>query len=133
MGLFSKVTGYLGLGEDEPQTTTSTATRTVRPAPNRKRSASDISEIQTFDPTSYSEAVSIAHVYRDGIPVIVNMAQMSEADARKLIDFLCGLKEGLDGHIKRVTAKVYLLTPSSVEVNNEGDDELTDSDDIVKP
>ncbi|MFM5951265.1 MAG: cell division protein SepF, partial [Micrococcales bacterium] len=79
------------------------------------------------------EARSIAEVYRVGVPVIVNMAQMSEADARKLVDFMCGLKEGLEGHIKRVTAKVYLLTPNSVEVNDEDESELDGSDDLVKP
>ncbi|MFM2433394.1 MAG: hypothetical protein RI974_134 [Actinomycetota bacterium] len=135
MGLFSKVTGYLGIGDDE-QPTTSTATsapRAARPAVTRRRSSGDISEIQTFDPVSYAEARSIAEVYRVGVPVIVNMAQMSEADARKLVDFMCGLKEGLEGHIKRVTAKVYLLTPNSVEVNDEDESELDGSDDLVKP
>lgn len=134
MGLFSKVTGYLGIGDDEqPTTTTAGAPRAARPVVTRRRSAGDISEIQTFDPVSYSEARSIAEVYRVGVPVIVNMAQMSEADARKLVDFMCGLKEGLDGHIKRVTAKVYLLTPNSVEVNDEDESELDGSDDLVKP
>ena len=135
MGLFSKVTGYLGIGDDEqPTTTTATsAPRAARPAVTRRRSSGEISEIQTFDPVSYSEARSIAEVYRVGVPVIVNMAQMSEADARKLVDFMCGLKEGLDGHIKRVTAKVYLLTPNSVEVNDEDESELDGSDDLVKP
>jgi cell division inhibitor SepF len=135
MGLFSKVTGYLGIGDDE-QPTTNTATsapRAARPAVTRRRSSGDISEIQTFDPVSYAEARSIAEVYRVGVPVIVNMAQMSEADARKLVDFMCGLKEGLEGHIKRVTAKVYLLTPNSVEVNDEDESELDGSDDLVKP
>jgi cell division inhibitor SepF len=135
MGLFSKVTGYLGIGDDEqPTTTTATsAPRAARPAVTRRRSSGDISEIQTFDPVSYAEARSIAEVYRVGVPVIVNMAQMSEADARKLVDFMCGLKEGLEGHIKRVTAKVYLLTPNSVEVNDEDESELDGSDDLVKP
>jgi len=134
MGLFSKVTGYLGIGDDEqPTTTTASAPRAARPVVTRRRSAGDISEIQTFDPVSYAEARSIAEVYRVGVPVIVNMAQMSETDARKLVDFMCGLKEGLEGHIKRVTAKVYLLTPNSVEVNDEDESELDGSDDLVKP
>ena len=135
MGLFSKVTGYLGIGEEEQPTTSSTTTapRAARPVATRRRSSSDISEIQTFDPVSYAEARSIAEVYRVGVPVIVNMAQMSEADARKLVDFMCGLKEGLEGHIKRVTAKVYLLTPNSGEVNDEDESELDGSDDLVKP
>lgn len=135
MGLFSKVTGYLGIGDDEQPTTTTAASapRAARPTVTRRRSAGDISEIQTFDPVSYAEARSIAEVYRVGVPVIVNMAQMSEADARKLVDFMCGLKEGLEGHIKRVTAKVYLLTPNSVEVNDEDESELDGSDDLVKP
>jgi cell division inhibitor SepF len=58
------------------------------------------------------------------------MGEMSELDSRRMLDFMLGLKEGLEGHLKRVTPKVFLLSPSHVAVNNE-DDEAEQTDDLL--
>ncbi|MBN9184007.1 MAG: cell division protein SepF, partial [Microbacterium sp.] len=54
------------------------------------------------------------------IPVIINLSQMSDADARRLIDFASGLSLGLYGRIERVTSKVFLLSPENVAVSGDG-------------
>ena len=51
--------------------------------------------------------------------MIINLSQMSEADARRLIDFASGLSQGLYGKIERVTSKVFLLSPEHVAVSGE--------------
>ncbi|TFD33136.1 cell division protein SepF [Cryobacterium cryoconiti] len=88
--------------------------------------ASDMNEILTVHPRQYKDAQVIAESFRDGIPVIINLSQMSDADARRLIDFASGLSQGLYGKIERVTAKVFLLSPSHVVVS--GDNAAEDSD-----
>ena len=50
-------------------------------------------------------------------PVIVNLTHMGEADARRMVDFSAGLVFGLNGAIERVTPRVFLLTPASVEID----------------
>ena len=80
-----------------------------------------------------ADAGEVAANYRLGIPVIVNMAEMSELDSRRMLDFMLGLKEGLEGHIKRVTPKVFLLTPNHVAVNNEEDEQEPNDDLLVRP
>jgi cell division inhibitor SepF len=92
-----------------------------------------MSEIATVQPTSYSEAKDIAATYREGIPVIINMGELSELDARRLLDYLLGLRDGLNGQLKRVTQKVYLLSPSHVNIDDE-DEDLNDApagDDLI--
>ena len=42
---------------------------------------------------------------------------MSESDARRMVDFSAGLVFGLHGAIERVTPRVFLLTPASVEID----------------
>ena len=42
---------------------------------------------------------------------------MSESDARRMVDFSAGLVFGLHGAIERVTPRVFLLTPVSVEID----------------
>ena len=81
--------------------------------------ASDMNEILTVHPRAYKDAQVIAESFRDGIPVIINLSQMSDGDARRLIDFASGLSQGLYGKIERVTAKVFLLSPSHVVVSGD--------------
>jgi len=79
-----------------------------------------INEILTVHPKQYRDAQVIAENFRDGIPVIINLSQMSDADARRLIDFASGLSLGLYGRIERVTSKVFLLSPENVAVSGDG-------------
>jgi cell division inhibitor SepF len=79
-----------------------------------------MNEILTVHPREYKDAQSIAESFRDGIPVIINLSQMSDADARRLIDFASGLSLGLYGRIERVTSKVFLLSPENVAVSGDG-------------
>ena len=90
--------------------------------------ASEMNEILTVHPRQYRDAQVIAESFRDGIPVIINLSQMSDADARRLIDFASGLSQGLFGKIERVTAKVFLLSPSHVVVSGDHDAEGADPD-----
>lgn len=79
----------------------------------------EMNEILTVHPRQYKDAQSIAEHFREGIPVIINLSQMSEPDARRLIDFASGLSQGLYGRIERVTSKVFLLSPSHVAVSGD--------------
>ena len=79
----------------------------------------EMNEILTVHPRQYKDAQVIAENFREGIPVIINLSQMSEPDARRLIDFASGLSQGLYGKIERVTNKVFLLSPAHVAVSGE--------------
>ncbi|ANG85542.1 cell division protein SepF [Microbacterium aurantiacum] len=128
---------YLGLADEEevyeepaPQPTNRNKTATVekaapvtplhRPAVVRQPAPATVSEILTVHPKQYRDAQTIAENFRDGIPVIINLSQMSDADARRLIDFASGLSLGLYGRIERVTSKVFLLSPENVAVSGDG-------------
>jgi cell division inhibitor SepF len=86
---------------------------------NSRASANDMNEILTVHPRQYKDAQLIAENFREGIPVIINLSQMSEPDARRLIDFASGLSQGLYGKIERVTNKVFLLSPAHVAVSGD--------------
>lgn len=95
-----------------------------RPAPvtpiSAARSASaDLRRIITVHPRTYNDAKVIGEAFRAGTPVIVNLSDMSDADAKRLVDFSAGLVFGLHGTIERVTNKVFLLGPASVEVSSD--------------
>ncbi|CCG03135.1 Cell division protein sepF2 [Blastococcus saxobsidens DD2] len=75
--------------------------------------------ITTLKPRTYNEARTIGERFRDGMPVIMNLTEMDDADAKRLVDFAAGLSFGLRGSIERVTAKVFLLSPQDVAVTAE--------------
>jgi len=49
--------------------------------------------------------------------VIMNLTGMSEAEAKRMVDFSAGLVFGLHGVIERVTNRVFLLSPQTVKVS----------------
>lgn len=100
---------------------------TVTPLRRGRSNTPDVSEILTVHPKKYEDAKLIAETFRDGIPVIMNLTQMSETEARRMVDFASGLTQGLYGHIERVTPKVFLLSPSHVQVSGEADEGDVDS------
>jgi cell division inhibitor SepF len=75
--------------------------------------------ITTLHPHSYNDARAIGEHFRAGTPVIMNLSEMDDADAKRLVDFAAGLIFGLHGRIERVTNKVFLLSPEHVEVTAE--------------
>ena len=91
-----------------------------RPVAVRQPSAGAVNEILTVHPKQYRDAQLIAESFREGVPVIINLSQMSDADARRLIDFASGLSLGLYGRIERVTSKVFLLSPENIAVSGHG-------------
>ena len=76
----------------------------------------DLRRIQTIKPRSYNDARLIGEAFRVGVPVIMNLTEMSDADAKRLVDFSAGLSFGLKGSIERVTTSVFLLSPAHVEI-----------------
>jgi cell division inhibitor SepF len=88
--------------------------------------AGDISEIVTLDPTGFQDVKEIAEHFCNDIPLIINMAALSEKDSQRTLDFLLGLKEGRHGQLKRVTPKVFLLTPANVSINQDEEEEELD-------
>jgi cell division inhibitor SepF len=79
----------------------------------------ELSRITTIHPRTYNDAKAIGESFREGVPVIMNLTDMGDADAKRLVDFSAGLIFGLRGSIERVTSKVFLLSPAHVEVTGE--------------
>jgi cell division inhibitor SepF len=144
-GGMRKVGVYLGLLEDsdhyddeyddaaEAPSPSGATARQVRAVPDerspavsslseRRRPAqvvTELSRITTLHPRTYNEARTIGEHFREGIPVIMNLSEMDDSDAKRLVDFSAGLVFAVRGTIERVTSKVFLLSPPNVSVAAE--------------
>jgi cell division inhibitor SepF len=79
----------------------------------------DLTRIETIHPHSYNDARRIGEQYREGVPVIMNLSELEDPDAKRIIDFAAGLVFGMRGSIERITNKVFLLSPVNVDVGDE--------------
>lgn len=138
-----KTMAYLGLVEEDLETeqqqrpvapvAPAAQSRAAAVTPLRKQTAAptqqaEMNEILTVHPRQYRDAQVIAEAFRDGVPVIINLSQMADGDAKRLIDFASGLSQGLYGRIERVTNKVFLLSPAHVAISGEAGDAEGDVD-----
>lgn len=107
----------------------------ARPAPRRAPAArgsrtsapAHASGMGVVAPRTFNDAQVVADHIKRGQPVIVNLQQTGGDLAKRLIDFASGLTYGLDGDIKRIADKVFLLVPPNVEVSDEERAELVES------
>ena len=130
MGMIDYIKELLWVGDDskpaakkQPVAAKSTSTKVTPIRSSFRGSSSDIGEIVTLDPATYEDSKMIAEHLCEDIPLIINMANLSEKDSLRTLDFILGLKEGRHGQLKRVTPKVFLLTPQNVMVNKDEEEE----------
>lgn len=129
-GTWRRVAEWLGLREpdefgemrDREEAIDNIAERSPR-ARDRERILQPVPESQArvhvVEPKGFNDAEQIGSRFKNDVPVIVNLQNIDSELAKRLIDFVSGLTYGLDGGIQRVAEKVFLLTPSNVEVSAE--------------
>ena len=149
-GAMRRIGEYLGLLEDTGryeehrddaanETTMAGHPDASRPAPvadlaERRRPTpvpstpvvAELSKILTLHPRTYNEARTVGENFRDGVPVIMNLSDMDDSDAKRLVDFAAGLVFATRGSIERITNKVFLLSPPNVTVAAEDKERLVE-------
>jgi cell division inhibitor SepF len=87
----------------------------------------ELSRIVTLHPSTYNEARIVGEHYREHTPVIMNLTEMDDSDAKRLVDFAAGLVFATHGSIERVTNKVFLLSPANISVTAEDKRRMVES------
>lgn len=75
--------------------------------------------VHVIEPIEFGDAQEIGDCLKGSQPAIVNMTSADADLARRLIDFCSGAAYGLGATMERVASKVFLITPSNVEVPPE--------------
>ncbi|GFP27708.1 cell division protein SepF [Candidatus Hakubella thermalkaliphila] len=132
---FRRVLIYLGLAEDEteeeqerisPRSSDHPRVRRIfsEEGPPPPRSSiqtlrSPQTKVHVVEPSRFNDAQIIGDKFKVSIPVILNLHKVEPETAKRILDFASGLTYGLNGGSQRVAEKVFLLTPSNVEVSAE--------------
>ena len=66
--------------------------------------------------TSYDDSALIAKHIKAGEPIILDVSQIDEGQANRLIDFVCGSTFAINGHIQKLNDSFYVFSPESLPI-----------------
>jgi cell division inhibitor SepF len=73
-------------------------------------------QIAIVRPRNFRDAATVGEYYRKEIPVIINLENMDNVDATRIIDFVSGLILGLGGDIERISRRAFLIVPADATI-----------------
>ncbi|BCV24716.1 cell division protein SepF [Gelria sp. Kuro-4] len=79
-------------------------------------SAAGGSKVVVVQPEGFEAAKTVADHLKSRRTVIVNLAEVDDATAQRLVDFVSGAAFALSGTVERVGADIVLFAPSNVDV-----------------
>lgn len=85
-----------------------------------------------IEPRAYSESQTIADHLKSKNTVVVNLKRVTDAQAKRIIDFLTGTLYAIGGDLQKIGPGIYLCTPKNVSVQgkiSETDDEKSKEED----
>ena len=84
--------------------------------PSGQLATGDDIQIAIVRARTFRDAVTIGEYYRQGVPVIINLDDMDNAEAWRIIDFASGLILGLCGDIERLSRRTFLIVPAGASI-----------------
>ena len=93
----------------------------------------DANQMVLVEPRAYSESQTIADHLKLKNTVVVNLKRVTEAQAKRIIDFLTGTLYAIGGDLQKLGPGIYLCTPKNVSIQgkiSEEDDKKEKEDEI---
>jgi cell division inhibitor SepF len=85
-------------------------------APSGQPATGNGIQIAVVRPRNFRDAVTIGEYYRQKIPVVINLEDMDNALATRIIDFVSGLILGLRGDLERTSRRTFLIVPAGADI-----------------
>jgi cell division inhibitor SepF len=83
--------------------------------------------VTVSEPRAFEEVQEIANDLKSGVPLVINLQNTNNELSKRIIDFCSGLTYAVEGSIKKVADKVFLITPNNVTVTS-GEKEILDEE-----
>ena len=96
--------------EDEPERL---------PARRPAQSTATGNPLKVVTPRNYDDGPMIAGYLMRGYTVVMNIEELERSHAMRLIDFLLGALEVLDGELRRVTKTTLVLSPTHTDSDED--------------
>ena len=77
----------------------------------------DPMRMMLLQPQSFEDTQMVIDNLRDGKSVIVNLENMNQATAQRVLDFISGAIYALDGDMRKVSKGIFLCAPSGIDIS----------------
>ena len=125
MNAVNKMLKWIGISDDEEEIyeTEETEAEEVEPVIplGRKAKVSSISggaptKVVVIQFLNFDDAKDAADHLKNRKPIVANLEKLDNDTIRRVVDFLSGAVYGVGGKIQNVSNRIFLITPSNVEV-----------------
>lgn len=72
-----------------------------------------------YQVTSFEQSETICNMLKKRQSVIVSLEYVNKDIARRIVDFISGAVQALDGHIQKVSNAIFVVAPYNYEISNE--------------
>lgn len=72
-----------------------------------------------FQVTSFEQSETICNMLKNKQSIIVSLEYVNKDVARRIVDFISGAVQALDGHIQKVSNAIFVVAPYNYEIENE--------------
>ena len=91
---------------------------------NRRNKVVNINQAQQVKmiiskPTSFEQTEDICECLKQKKSIIVNLEYVNKDVARRIVDFMSGAVQALDGHIEKVSNSIFLFAPMNYDITSE--------------
>ncbi|MBO5733679.1 MAG: cell division protein SepF [Clostridia bacterium] len=125
MGTMNKMLKWIGISDEEEEVyeVEAEGEEVIEPATplGRKAKVSSIagsgpSKVVVIQFLNFDDAKDAADHLKNRKPIVANLEKLDNETTRRVVDFLSGAVYGVGGKIQNVSNRIFLITPSNVEV-----------------
>lgn len=110
---------HRGAAETSQAVTHGALAMQLQTAPTAVADSAAVGRPTTVKLTGFGEARVVGERYRSGGSVILDMTDLTDAEARRVVDFAAGLAFAMRGSIDKVTTRVFMLLPPDADLSAE--------------
>ncbi|MFW6281613.1 MAG: cell division protein SepF [bacterium] len=73
--------------------------------------------IIVYNPESFAEVQNIVDQLKEGKPIILNLQDLDNDKARRIVDFVSGSVYALDGSVQKISELIFVFAPQNVNID----------------
>ncbi len=87
----------------------------------------NLTNIALYEPRIFSDAKTIVQQVLIEEAAIVNFGSIDEDQARRIIDFMSGAAEAINGDVTRISERIFIFTPKNFQISGPDVQNLSES------
>ncbi|MCD7806946.1 MAG: cell division protein SepF [Lachnospiraceae bacterium] len=119
----SPVSNIRTVPNPEPETVPRAARKVSKPVPMRQQrrnvNIGGGMEVCVIKPTKVDETRDITDTLLQNRTVVLNLEDIDEMSAQRILDFTSGSCYAMDGNLQKISQRIFIVTPASVEISGD--------------